>query len=284
MSTVIHRPSIFSLRLTIGAGRSDTLIMHPYRMISAHIAWKGLIVKILVCIPILFTYSELYSQEREWALDVIERQEKEKQRVEDSLITHFKNNWDVSLSYGRWYFHNSSRSTTDELFFLSQSMGLWNLSLGRYFTESLRVNLAAGVQIEKFEPDPINFNSVLSGSNIELEGGGIFFLPLSAGLDYFFLKERFRPYLGMGLGNVVARSKFVTVSGSLSTAVDQDEYEVKGNTPFYTLTSGFIYRTGKYVQMGANIEYANSRSFKEKVGGYSRYHGLIVAANISFIF
>jgi hypothetical protein len=214
----------------------------------------------------------------------MERRELEKQREKDSMMVHLKNNWEISLRYGQWFFNNNSKSTEDELFFLSRSMGLWNLSIARYFTESIRININAGIQMERFEPEQINFSSILSGGNIEVEGGAVLFIPLSFGLDYFFLKERFRPYAGLRVGNVVARSKYITGSGNMTSGIDQDEYEFGSNAPMYKVKSGFIYRTGKHVQLGANIDYANSRSFEEKVGGYSRYHGFIVAGSFSFIF
>jgi hypothetical protein len=258
--------------------------MHSFKKGSVCIDWNGLYRKILICIPILLIGCVLYSQEREWALDIIERQEQEKQKEKDSLMIHIKNNWEISLSYGKWYFNKNSKSTEDELFFLSQSMGLWNLSIARNFTESIRVNVNVGIQMEKFEPEEINFSSILSGGNIDIDGGAVLFIPLSFGLDYFFLKERFRPYAGLRVGNVAARSKYIIGSGNITTGIDQDEYEFSGNAPMYKVTSGFIYRTGIHVQLGANIDYANSRSFEEKVGGYSRYHGFIIAGSFSIIF
>jgi hypothetical protein len=264
--------------------KREKRIMHPYKKGSVCIDWNGLNRKILICIPIILISSVLYSQEREWVLDVIEREEQEKQKEMDSLMIHLKNNWEISLSYGQWYFSNNSKSTEDELFFLSQSMGLWNLSIARYFSESIRANINVGLQMEKFEPEQINFSSILSGGNIEVEGGAVLYIPLSIGLDYLFLKERFRPYAGLRVGNVIARSKYITGSGNITTGIDQDEFEFSGNAPFYTVKSGFIYRTGKHVQLGLNIDYAISRSFEEKVGGYSRYHGFIVAGSFSIVF
>jgi hypothetical protein len=53
---------------------------------------------------ILLLNNALFAQNYEWEIDKHKRREQEKKRELDSLMVHLKNNWQISLSYGQWYF------------------------------------------------------------------------------------------------------------------------------------------------------------------------------------
>jgi outer membrane protein W len=102
-------------------------------------------------------------------------------------------------------------------------------------------------------------------------------------MDYFFMKQRFRPYLGVGIGSVSAKSKFIEASGNMNDGIDKDELESSSNAPFVELSSGFIYRTGKNVQLGLNCDYVHSKDFGENVGGFKSYTGLKISGVFSIV-
>ncbi len=63
----------------------------------------------------------------------------------NSLLVHFKNKWEISLSYGQWFFNNKAKSTEEELFFLPENMGIWQFSAGWHFAEKWFTGITIGI-------------------------------------------------------------------------------------------------------------------------------------------
>lgn len=233
---------------------------------------------------ILLTKTTLFAQNTEWGIDEIKRIEQEKKQEHDSMLVHLKNNWQISLSYGQWNFNNSAKSNDETILDFPKNMGSWNLSFARYFSESIAVNANIGIQIKKQESDQPDFFSIINGDDIEIEGGGITFIPISIGMDYFFMKQRFRPFLGVGIGSVAAKSKLIEASGNRYDGIDSEQLESSSSAPFLEVSSGFVYRTGKSTQLGLNCDYVHSKEFGESVGGFKSYSGLKISSIFSIVF
>ena len=228
--------------------------------------------------------SLLYAQNYEWEIDKHKITEQEEKRELDSLLVHLKNNWQLSLSYGQWYFDNSAKSKEKSLIEFPKNMSAWNFSIARYLSEHLSVNANLGIIIKLAQPPRPDVFSIFNGAEVEIEGGGIILMPISVGMDYFFLKQRFRPYAGLSVGAVPARYKYVEASGNLSNGINKNERKFNNTAPFAELSSGFIYRTGKKVQLGLNCDYLQSKVFKENIGGYKAYNGFKISASYSVVF
>ncbi|PWD97604.1 hypothetical protein [Marinilabilia rubra] len=223
---------------------------------------------------------QLFLQNRLWEIDI--------HRISEDAKTFNKpieeNNWQISLSYGQWGFNNSAKSNDKTILDFPKNMGSWNLSFARYFSESISVNANVGIQIKKLEPDQPDFFTVLNGGDIDIEGAGLTFIPLSIGMDYFFMKQRFRPFLGVGIGSVSAKTKLIEASGNMNDGINKDELEFSSKAPFVELSSGFVYRTGENVQLGLNCDYVHSKDFDENIGGYKSFTGLKISAVFSIVF
>lgn len=232
----------------------------------------------------LFTNSTLFAQNYEWEIDKHNKREQDRKQELDSLMVYLKNNWQLSLSYGQWNFGSSAKSNKRTSLEIPKNMGVWNLSLARFITNSISLNLNLGMMLKKIEPPRPNIFSVLGGADVDVEGGGLFLAPLSFGMDYFFLKQRFRPFLGFNIGRVSAKYKFIEASGNISNGINRNEFNFKSKAPFGELSSGFIYRTGKNVQLGLNCDFLKSKDFNEALGGYKAYNGLKISALFSVVF
>lgn len=234
-------------------------------------------------VMVLVSNNTMLGQTYESPVERFNRREQEKKRELDSMMVHLKNNWQISLSYGQWYFNNSAKSNDETLLDFPKNMGSWNLSFARYFSEFISVNANVGIQINSIKPEP-DYNSILNGDDVEFEGGGLTFIPLSIGMDYFFMKQKFRPFLGVGIGSVSAKSKFIEASGNMNEGINKDELKFSSKAPFVEVSSGFVYRTGKNVQLGLNCDYVHSKDFGENIGGYKSYTGLKISAVFSIVF
>lgn len=242
------------------------------------------LLKITILTIIVHSGSLLYAQNYEWEIDKIKRRELERKLELDSLLVHLKNSWQVSLNYGQFYFNNSAKSKETSILEFPKNMGVWNLSCARYLSEHLSVNANLGVLIKKIEPPRPDVFSVINGANINVEGGGIFLMPISVGMDYYFLKQRFRPFAGFSVGIVPAKYKYIEASGNISNGINRNEFEFNSNATFVELSSGFIYRSGKYVQLGLNCDYLQSKDFNENIGGYIAYNGFKISVIFSVVF
>jgi hypothetical protein len=186
-----------------------------------------------------------------WAFNM-EKMSEDAIKLKVVTVQEDKHNWKLSLSYGQWHFDNSAKAREKAILDFPQKMGVWNLSCARFLSEHVSVNANLGVLLKKIEPPGLNIFSILAGDSVDIEGGGIFFMPMSIGMDYSFLKKRFRPYAGFGIGIVSARYKYVEGSGNISNGINRNERDFKSNAPFVELSAGFVYRPGKNVQWGLN--------------------------------
>lgn len=245
---------------------------------------KFSLLKVIIIAGIVHSGSLSSAQNYEWEIDKHRKQEQEDERALDSLLVHLKNNWQVSLGYGQWYFDNSAKSEEKSFLEFPNNMSAWNLSCARFLSEQLSVNVNLGILVKKIEPARPDVLSVINGAEVEAEGGGIILLPLSVGMDYYFLKQRFRPYAGFSVGTAPARYKYVEASGNVSNGIDRTEYEFNSNAPFVEFSTGFIYRTGENVLLGLNGDYVQSKDFNENIGGYKAYNGFKIAVLFSVLF
>jgi hypothetical protein len=195
-----------------------------------------------------------------------------------------KHNWQISLSYGQWHFANSAKAREKAILDFPQTIGVWNLSCAKVLSEHISVNAKWGVLFKKIEPPGLNLFSILAGDSVDIEGGGIFFMPMSIGMDYSFLKNRFRPYAGFGFGVVPARYKFIEGAGNLFNGISRNERDFKSNAPFVELSAGFVYRPGKNIQWGLNGDYVRSREYSENIGGYKAFNGFKMSVVFSVVF
>ena len=230
----------------------------------------------------LETAHSLFLQHYLWELEV-EKLMEEAVSYKVVVDKDTKKNWQASISYGQWYFDNSAKSKKESFLEFSKNMGAWNLSCARYFKERLSVNVNLGILVKKIEPIP-DVASILGGADVEIEGGGIFFMPVSLGMDYAFMKQRFRPYAGFGLGIVPARYKYVEASGNIADGINRVEKKFNSNVPFVEISTGFNYRTGKNTKLGLNCDYIQSKEFSENIGGFKAYNGFKASVVFSILF
>lgn len=193
-------------------------------------------------------------------------------------------NWRLSLSYGQWYFDNSTKSREITLLEFPKNMSSWNLSFAKFLSKHWSVKANLGLLIKKVVPPRPDFISLINGSNIDVEGGGIFLMPISIGIDFFFLKQRFRPYLGFSVGNVRGVYKYVEASGNLSNGINRNESKFISNAPFIELSTGFIYRTGKNIHFGLHYDYRKSKDFNKNIGGKNAYKGYNISLSTIIMF
>jgi len=245
---------------------------------------KYMSIFLALIITVLVSNDTMMAQNYELPIERFNRREQEKKRELDSMMVHLKNNWQISLSYGQWYFNNSEKSNDETILDFPKNMGSWNLSLARYISESISANANIGIQLKKIEPDKPDFSSILNGDDIDIKGGGLTFIPFSVGIDYFFIIQKFRPFLGVDIGSVSAKSKLIKASGNINDGINTDELKLSSNAPFVEISSGFIYRTGENVQFGLNCDYVHSKDFGENIGGYKSYTGLKISGVFSIIF
>lgn len=224
----------------------------------------------------------LFLQHHLWGVEV--------QKISEEAISFSKaddkddkKSWQLSLSYGQWHFDNAAKSEESSILEFPKNMGAWNLSFAKYLSEQLSVNVNLGILIKKDVPPTPDVFSILGGADVEIEGGGIFFMPVSVGMDYFFTKQRFRPYTGFSLGVVPAGYRYVEASGNISDGINRDENKFNSKAPFGELSAGFVYRTGKNVQLGLNFDYLKSKRFDENIGGYQAYNGFKVSVGFSVL-
>ncbi len=229
------------------------------------------------------TAHQLFLQHKSWAFDN-DKISQDAVRLKTVVTKEEKYNWQVSLSYGQWYFDHSAKARVRPLLEFRNNMGAWNLSCARFLSEKVSVNANLGVLLKKIEPPGPNIFSILGGDTIDVKGGGIFFMPLSIGMDYFFSKKRFRPYAGFGLGMVQARYKDVAGSGNLSNGIIRKESSSKSNASLVELSSGFVYRTGNNTNWGLNGDLIRSMEFSENISGFKSFNGFKVSVVFTVLF
>ncbi len=218
-----------------------------------------------------------------WGFNM-EKMSEDANKLKVVRVQEDKHNWQISLSHGQWYFANSAKARERAILDFPQKIGAWNLSFAKILSDHVSVNANLGVLFKKIEPKGLNLFSILAGDSVDVEGGGIFFTPMSIGMNYSFLKNRFRPYAGFGLGVVPARYKFIEGAGNLSNGINRNERNFKSNAPFVELSAGFFYSPGKNIQWGLSGDYVSSKEFIENIGGYKAFNGFKVSAIFSIAF
>lgn len=231
----------------------------------------------------LETVHKLFLQNYLWAYEV-KKISDDATRFNMSGNKKEKYNWQLSLGYGMWYFYGSAKSKEKTFLDFPKNMGAWNFSCARFFAEHLSISANLGFLIKKITPPRPDVYSIINGSEVEIEGGGIFLMPVSIGLDYLFLKRGFRPFAGFGVGMVPAKYRYIEASGNLTDGIHKNEYKFTSSAPFVELSSGFFYRTGKNVQLGLNCDYLQSKDFSENIGGYKAYNGFKISVLFSVVF
>ena len=232
----------------------------------------------------LFSTTLLKAQRTEWEIDRLEKRAQEKALELDSTLLHLKDNWEIKLTFGKYYFFKSSQIREDDLFSPSTSTNIWQLTAAWHFRERLSANFNIGIQIIKDAPPSPDIFSVLNGNDIELDGSGVAFIPISIGLKYYFVQKRFRPLVGFNIGSVVASAKYIFVEGNINDGITTTEDRVSARTWLSTLYTGFDHRASKHLNFTFNIAYPLSGDFNQVIGGYLNYKGIIVDMGFSILF
>lgn len=218
-----------------------------------------------------------------WSFDV---QKMSEDAIQFQMVenTEEKYRWTLSLKYGQWNFAKSAKAKEVSLLEFPKNMSVWNLSFAKPLSEHISLHAGLELLLRKNAPPSPDIFSILGGADVEIDGGGLFLLPISVGMDYLFMKNRFRPYAGLALGMVPAQYKYVEVRGNISDGINRKDNGSKSSAPFIELSSGFVYRSGKRVQMGLNVDYTQSKEFDKNMGGYKAYNGFKISAGISVFF
>lgn len=231
----------------------------------------------------LETANQLFLQNYSWtvALNKIS---------EDAVKLNFENSDDkhqkyqLSFGYGTFNFFNFVKSGQGTLLEIPKTLNASEVSIAKYFSKSLSAKISLGILVKKIAPPRPDIFSVINGADIDVKGGGILLMPISIGMDYYFLKNRFRPYSGFSIGMVPAKYKYVEATGNLSNGINRNESEFNSNTSFVELSSGFTYRFGKNVQLGLSCDYVRSKEFDINFGAYNTLGGLKIATLFAIMF
>ena len=229
----------------------------------------------LIALTLLSSLNNIsLAQNSQWEFERSKSREEVKQNTRDSLMISLKSKWQLSFSYGQWFAMANSR--TSDVFNLDvpKNMSLWRISLSRFFSETISLNANFGIQIRKVEPEQPDIFSVINGADIDIEGGGVNFIPITIGANYYLRKKQFRPYIGLGLGVISARSKIISGTGNISNGINQSEYSSMGKSLMFELGSGLLYRIEEHIQFEINFKYSHSGRFENNVFGFNSYRGL----------
>ncbi|MEL6863258.1 MAG: hypothetical protein AAFP19_02515 [Bacteroidota bacterium] len=248
---------------------------------------KSSLKKLLFVKVLWFTFltsHSLYAQNGQWEFDQLEGRSQAKQVALDSMLVHLKNRWEIKLAYGKYFFIEQSRSMEEEeLLSPTVDMNLWELMAGWHFSERLTADFTIGFQLRKDMGARPDLVSVFNGDEIEVEGAGIAFIPVHFGLKYYLTKKRFRPLIGLGLGTVLARAKYILAEGDITNGITRTENVFRDRSWTSHLSTGFDYRMGLRSNFNLDFSYYSSGEFKETIGGYLSYRGWAIQMGISFL-
>ncbi len=230
----------------------------------------------------LDTANKLFKEHYLWSLD-------QQKIMNDAIKLNFekpkaKNEKNqMAFGYGQWYFNPPAKSETQSLIEFPKNLAAWQLSYSRFLTPSLAANLNIGLLIKTIRPNP-DLASVLNGSPIDAEGGGLLLMPLSLGIDYYYLKGRFKPFTGIGVGVVPAQFRYIEASGDVASGIERNEKKFKSQAAFLELSAGFMYQTGENIAFGLNADYIQSTDFNKNIGGYNAFTGFKISVGFAFGF
>lgn len=219
-----------------------------------------------------------------WEIDNMLERDKRNVIKHDSVIRCMRKKVMLSVGYGKWYFSNSAKSNNEEeLFFLSDNMGQWRLMLSWNFFEKLAADISVNYQMEKNVPTP-DIMSIMSGEDVEIDGGGGGMGAVQLGIKYYLRKALFRPYIHSSYGIVTAKSQYTKAEGNMDTGINSTDYTFESKANLYNIGSGIDYRLGKNISFCLDFNYAYSNPFDEPIGGYNSYRGFSITANLAIVF
>ena len=232
----------------------------------------------------MLSMSTSWGQDGEWDVHKMDRENALRQAALDSILNHLESKWEIKLSYGNWYFLNGSKTTEEDVFFLPDQMTSWQLATSWHIRESFALALSVGFQQSREMDGNIDIGAVLSGDDIEIEGYGAGFFPIDLGGKYYFLQNRFRPYLGLSGGAVLIQGQYTVAEGNIVDGSNRTDTPVSDRALFGKLSTGFDYRLGEYTSINGNVSYYLSTNFQELVGGYTAYGGVHLSVGFAVIF
>jgi hypothetical protein len=193
--------------------------------------------------------------------------------------------WEIAVGYGSLLFMEASKSTKkEEPFFLPSGVGTWQLDVIWHFQNKLAANFNFGIQQEKNIPPTPNLFAILGGEELEIEGSGGGFVPVKGSILYYPFKNRLQPFLGAGMGLLIAKSQYTEVRGNIFDGITKTDFVSKDIVPLFGFNAGCGYRTGKLTQIALKADYAISKKFENSIGGYNRYNGFTLLAQIAVVF
>ena len=243
---------------------------------------QGVLYAPIFAIFLIYSSSLEAQKTYEWEIDRIEKREQEEKVILDSLMVHLKNKWEIKIGYGIKTFQRRSRSLLDEPFFFPRSMGIGQLTGVWHMSEKIGLDITMGFQLGRDIQQPDVF-SVLNGGDLSIEGSGGLFFPLEIGGKYYFMQNRFRPYTGISLGSVLARSLYTRAEGNISTGIERTDFQLQDRVGLVSLRMGFDYRLNKHMQGSLLIAQYVSGKFNVPIGGYRDYSGLLLNLGLSLI-
>ena len=203
----------------------------------------------------------------------------------ETRVNQDNTRWELKLGFGSFMLLPSAKSTNEnEPFFLPNGIGTWQLDITKHFRNKLAANLNFGIQIKKDVPPTPNIISVILGEELNIEGSGGGFIPLKSSILYYLAKGNLQPYLGAGIGMLVAKSQYTEVHGNRFDGITRTDFSYKDVVPLFGFSGGLGYRTGKLVQVALKADYSISAMFDDPIGGYIRYNGFTILAQMAFVF
>jgi len=193
--------------------------------------------------------------------------------------------WEIAVGYGSLLLMEASKSTNiEEPFFLSNGVSTWQLDVIWHFQNKLAANFNVSIQQEKNIPQSPNFLAILFGEELDIEGSGGGFVPIKSSILYYPLKNRLQPFMGAGIGLLIAKSQYTEVKGNINDEITKTDFVSEDIVPLFVFNAGCGYRTGKFTQIAIKADYSFSKKFENSIGGYNRYNGFTLLGQITIVF
>ncbi|MCI4666754.1 MAG: hypothetical protein MRZ79_01235 [Bacteroidia bacterium] len=245
---------------------------------------KHLLIGFLMFTCFTGFFNSLPAQDYEWEISRLEKQRLARMEGKDSTWKHLKGHFELGLSYGQAFLAEAAKSQEPEPYILPSRMGAWRFHLNWFPKERLGTDFSIGILTSRDEPPTPNFSSVLGGEEFEAEGSGAGYIPIELGVKYFILKRKFRPYVKVSGGIIIANSRYILVEGNIVDGISRSDSQSRASSWMTGVHSGFNYRLGDRVNLGCELSYSYSGAYGEVLGGYSRFEALGIQTGLSFIF
>jgi len=223
-----------------------------------------------VCALILSSSASL-AQDYEWEYDKLKKRGEAMEQARDSMLNHLEGKWAIRLSYGSSFFSNGVKSQGEQPFVIPNYLSLWQLTGSWHFRERLALDFSIGLQFKKVVQGNSSILTILSGEEVRIEGGGAVFIPVELGLKYYWMEGRFRPFTGVGLGALPARSQFKIAEGNLNDGIDREDDSIQEQSGFGRISVGFDHRLSPNWNLNFFYTKRLSRAFSRSIAGYDRY-------------